>query len=364
MSSLLKLPKEFIIIPILLMAMSLSCNVQGSIDQEGQSGALSAILSEISGEVFTRKPGEQDFLQATETMILEFKSQVQTMKDSRARVDMMDGSIIRLGPLTLFTLESGEESDAGLLSRIKIEAGELWIILRGGSIEVETPSGLATVRGSFMNVAVNPTSGEVLVTCLEGRCNLTNQGGSIDLVGGQTGRMPDNSTPPVMGNMSDADVQRWLQFNPEAREVLPPLTATAGAAPDVITTEEPPIGEPPPPPPPEEGPAEPLVPMLTVNQDSVCHTGPSRNYEVVGTVFKGESAEVVGRGADSYWVIKYPSNPEVTCWIRGGVSEVSESAYDQPLITPSPEPAPTRPPVATPDPDDDPDEEHTESCCP
>ena len=127
------------------------------------------------------------------------------------------------------------------------------IVVGGGAAGLMAAGQVAELGAETLLLEKMDQPGRKLRITGKGRCNLTNQGGSIDLVGGQTGRMPDNSTPPVMGNMSDADVQRWLQFNPEAREVLPPLTATAGAAPDVITTEEPPIGEPPPPPPPHPG---------------------------------------------------------------------------------------------------------------
>jgi hypothetical protein len=72
--------------------------------------------------------------------------------DGRVRLDLSSGTIIRVAPSSLFTLTSNNEGDGGLLTKIKMEVGKIFIILNGGRADVETPSGVASVRGSYMKV--------------------------------------------------------------------------------------------------------------------------------------------------------------------------------------------------------------------
>ena len=132
-----------------------------------------------------------------------------------------------------------ENTEEGILTRLRLEIGRLWVILNGGAVEVDTPSGLASVRGSYLHVWVMPESEETLVTCLEGVCTLGNQEGTVTLVAGQTASITGSETPPTSGKMSDADVGEWLEMNPEATLVIVPLTATVASYQDPTATKPP-----------------------------------------------------------------------------------------------------------------------------
>ena len=190
---------------------------------------ITATLSEIFGAVFSRPGAEDEFSEAEESSVLAVGSQVKTLEDGRARLDLSNGTIIRLSSLTLFTLESQEARAEGLFTRFKLEAGKVWVILSGGSVEVDTPSGVASVRGSYMSVEYDPESGGVFITCLEGSCTLSNGGGTVTLIAGQTAYAANFDTPPVVGEMDDEDVQDWLDHNPEATLVVHPPTGTVEA---------------------------------------------------------------------------------------------------------------------------------------
>lgn len=213
---------------------------------QATEGIFTASLSEIVGNVLARTAQEPSFLEAKNGYVVQVLGQVQTQTDGRARLDFSTGSLVRLGPNTLFTLQPPEEAPQGLLIRIRLEVGRLWVILQGGSLEVETKSGVAAVRGSYMSVSYNPDSGETGITCLEGNCSLATPQGTVQITAGQTAVVTGAGEPPHIGNMDDQDVQEWLNNNPEAAVVVPaqteaPVSTEIPEATEVPSTSAPPL---------------------------------------------------------------------------------------------------------------------------
>lgn len=220
------------ILLVILAAFTVVCVSTGGGGQDTASnnqGPLSASIVEISGTVQVLKASEGVFKDAVVEQELEDQDQVLTHEDGRARIDLSTGTIIRLSPLSNFTFETMENTEEGVFTRLRLEVGRLWVILNGGQVEVDTPSGLASVRGSYLHVWVRPEDNETLVTCLEGECSLGNEYGTVSLVAGQTASITGINLPPSKGKMSQEDVDEWLENNPEATMVLIQLTATVAA---------------------------------------------------------------------------------------------------------------------------------------
>jgi hypothetical protein len=183
-----------------------------------------ARIPELQGGVKAKQPDDADFLDAVIGMILPDLSQVRTLDDGRARLDLSTGTIVRITPNSFFTLAVKDPNPANLWVRFQLSVGQLFIILKGGSVEVETPSGVATVRGSFMSVILDPQTNDALVQCLEGSCQLETRAGSFRLSTGRKARMrfsPPGAKPlaPVLEIMTENDIQAWLKINPEANAV-------------------------------------------------------------------------------------------------------------------------------------------------
>lgn len=224
------LKTERIKLAVVLVVIAMVTVVCGISTGEQPTGeALTAAFKELSGDVSILKASEAEFKAAALNMMLEVNDQVLTGETGRARVDLSDGTIVRLSPLSSFTLLQMETTDQGTLTRLQLAIGRLWIILQGGVVEVDTPSGLASVRGSYLHVWVDPTIGETFVTCLEGVCTLGNEAGTIQLLAGQTATIKNAGQAPQAGKMTDEDVVNWLEMNPEATLVVVPLTATVAA---------------------------------------------------------------------------------------------------------------------------------------
>lgn len=195
-----------------------------------------AHLAEMSGEVASRPMESADFQPAFVPQPLWMGAQVRTGEEGRARLDLRSGTMLRLPPRTLFTLQESRPEETGLFTRVRLLLGEIFVLLTGGgSVEVETEFGNAAVRGSYMLVSLLPEGG-LLVQCLEGFCTLVTPYISLELTGGQGVRVParwNDSTPPALDvfRLTENDLRRWRQENPEIEGILPLVNATLTALP-------------------------------------------------------------------------------------------------------------------------------------
>lgn len=187
-----------------------------------------AMFSLVLNEVQARLTADADLKPAVPGDRLQVGGQARSGETGRARLDLQpDGTIVRLAPNTLFTLQALEAQAEAPFSRLRLELGRLWVILNGGSLEVETPYGVAAVRGSYLSVSFDEAHGMV-VTCLEGRCSLSNAAGAVELTDGQTASIAQPDAPPSPPQpMQPEDYQAWEQASPEAVALLHPETQNA-----------------------------------------------------------------------------------------------------------------------------------------
>ncbi|MBL8045813.1 MAG: FecR domain-containing protein [Anaerolineales bacterium] len=193
--------------------------------------ARAASLSEVTGLAQTLTAPGMQWLEAGVGQKIAAGGGVQTGIDGRIRLDISDGTIMRLAPENQFTLDVFSPSAENPSTLFLLEAGHVFIQvtkeLGTGNFELKTPSGVAAVRGSLMAVEFHPANGHMIATCLEGACRLTaNTGNFTDLVGGQqAGIRTFNAEQPT--NPITIDSQRlneWLQEFPEAANIANTIT--------------------------------------------------------------------------------------------------------------------------------------------
>lgn len=100
----------------------------------------------------------------------------------------------------------------------------------------------------------------------------------------------------------------------------------------------------------------PVSPYVTVSAVSALRvrTGPGTQYEQVGYLLQGQSADVTGQanlGAGLWWQIRFPTAPNGLGWISGSPDYVTAYYTENvPFVTPppvpTPAPVPTSPPPA------------------
>jgi hypothetical protein len=78
---------------------------------------------------------------------------------------------------------------------------------------------------------------------------------------------------------------------------------------------------------------------ITVSKDTNCRSGPDVQFDVIGVMRVGETAEAVGRNADStYWVIRLPSATAASCWLLGQWATVDGNGQTLPVLESPPTP--------------------------
>jgi hypothetical protein len=79
--------------------------------------------------------------------------------------------------------------------------------------------------------------------------------------------------------------------------------------------------------------------FITVSKNTNCRIGPDINFDLVGIMKVGETAEAIGRnGVKTYYVIKLPSNTAKTCWLWYEWATVTGNADALPIIESPPTP--------------------------
>jgi len=209
----------------LLSALLAACSAPPTVTP----AARQATLSELVKEVTVRASAAGEIGPASEGQVIGPGGLARTGTDSKVRLDLTEGTIIRLAPQSEFTLTELNDDPAQPLTRLSLAAGQLWVILSNGELEVETPLGAATVRGSYLGVNFDPDQNTLRVTCLEGHCNLSNNAGATALTDGQAAEVTSGNTPPSpVRLMTATEIQEWRQEIPEAQTIL--TTRTPGDA--------------------------------------------------------------------------------------------------------------------------------------
>ncbi len=291
-----------------------------------QSAVQNAVLSKPSGSVSVQETVEQEYISAIEGHVLNEGGKVQTGEDGRVRLDLSTGTIVRVGPSSLFTLEANTPADDGLITTIGLELGRLWVILNGGQLKVDTDSGQATVRGSYMSVDFK--DGLLRVTCLEGTCTFQNETGDYTIPAGSKLETNGAGEAPIITLMSEVEIQEWLAANPEAAEIVAALKAAATATFTVA-----PSGT--------SIPEATFTPIATVtvtppaslggavDSDLLsCRYGPGASYLYQYGLSKGEQIEVIGKAETTggLWLYVKSKDRQRPCWVNARFLQVDGDA--------------------------------------
>jgi|GEM_PF-2993119 len=173
-----------------------------------------ATFEVVENNVLARSLETDDFAAARVGQLLPVAGQARTGDESFARLDFLPGgTILRLGPNTEFTLTELSDESEDFFTRLWMEAGELWIILTGGEMEVETPLGTAAVRGSLMSISYSKDEQKLTATCLEGDCSLENPDGTAAFTAGQASDILGvDQAPASARDMTEQEYQDWYEI--------------------------------------------------------------------------------------------------------------------------------------------------------
>jgi len=203
------------------------------------SGDRTAVVTRVEGGVEARADAAGPWAAAREGLALAEGSQIRTGAAGQAFITFTEGSKIQLGPDTTITFNIFYPDLNSPLTSLGMSAGKVWVLLRGGALDVETPLDIASARDAFMSVAYAPQTQALTVTCLQGTCSF----GSLFIPALSKLVWPNPNPEP----MSFADYGEWGANVPEATQLAGLATealAQGSATLPVVAT-----GTPTPPPP-------------------------------------------------------------------------------------------------------------------
>lgn len=189
------------------------------------AAAREAVVSEFENEVVVRSASNGEFIPAESGFVIQAGGGLQTGADSRARIDLKpEGTIVRVAPNSAFTLSQITEVDGEPKTTLSLVFGKIFVLLNGGSLDVETPSGVASVRGSLLSVSSDPATNRLQAVCLEGHCALENENGETqELEEGESAYIDENGELFELDEIDQDEIQDWLDEAPELSEFLDEL---------------------------------------------------------------------------------------------------------------------------------------------
>lgn len=189
------------------------------------TAAREAVVSEFENEVVVRTASDGEFIPAESGFVIQAGGGLQTGADGRARIDLKpDGTIVRVAPNSAFTLPEITTVDGEPKTTLSLVFGKIFVLLNGGSLDVETPSGVASVRGSLLSVSSDPATKRLQAVCLEGHCALENETGETqELEEGESAYIDENGELFELEGIDQDEIQEWLDEAPELGEFLDEL---------------------------------------------------------------------------------------------------------------------------------------------
>lgn len=178
------------ILPMALHEAAPTSTPPAAAEAEGDMARLVTIqLAE--GEVMLRRAEADTPSAARVGDRLNPGDELTTGPDGRALLELDEGTLMAVSENSTLTLDTLEGTSRNPVTRFLLRLGEIFAgrkgeLPDGSSFEVLTPHSIAAIRGSAMRVTVTGEADPVRMACMEGHCYAGPEGGTVDVVGGQT----------------------------------------------------------------------------------------------------------------------------------------------------------------------------------
>jgi hypothetical protein len=172
----------------------------------------------IKGDVQSRPEETSEFSPAVVGQTLAVGAELTTGPNSSAALVLDDGLVIRVAAASAFKVSALEGSHESPITRFFLNLGAVFSISKGelpagASYEIETPDGVATIRGSMLGVRYDPKKKLTRITCLTGHCSARAGDKIVDLVDDQQSGISGGKVDEP-GRMTGDQKHEWSEtFN-------------------------------------------------------------------------------------------------------------------------------------------------------
>jgi hypothetical protein len=185
-------------------------------------------VGEVINLVTARAAGEGEFTAVNAGYLFASGGQIQTGVDSRAKLVLNDGSILRLAPVTLLANDSPQAQ-----WKFKLENGKVWLSLVGSTLILETRLGTVTLFGNSIEFdyqpgdPANPSDDAFVIQCLQGFCRFQNDRADLQLNDLEQIVIINTGDTVNRLRLSSAQLDEFIANNPETAGILAGLKLAA-----------------------------------------------------------------------------------------------------------------------------------------
>ncbi|MGJ8726414.1 MAG: TonB-dependent receptor domain-containing protein [Roseibacillus sp.] len=172
-----------------------------------------AEILEVENSVQSAKAGKRSWSRATTGQQLAVKDRVQTLFDSRAMVRVSELYTMRMDEFT--TVEITPRLTGSTKPTLNVARGITFIFSREeeGEIDVTTPTANAALKGTQLVVEVSE-GGKTTISVIEGRVDLSNEFGAVELMAGEAGEAEKGKAPRKTAVIEARNLVQWALYYP------------------------------------------------------------------------------------------------------------------------------------------------------
>jgi Tfp pilus assembly protein PilF len=185
---------------------------------EGVSTQSPVVLLEMEGVVRVSPDGGQNWFRGETNQILKPGFMLRTEQNSRATLRLLDFSLMRVGQLSDFQVQSAAGEKPAVVYRLL--KGIVYFFHRDKPAQVrfETPTVSAAIRGTEFNLQVMD-NGQTILTLLEGEVGLSSAKGSIVLTNREQGIVELGQAPRKSPVLETVNIIQWCLYYPAVLDV-------------------------------------------------------------------------------------------------------------------------------------------------
>ena len=170
-------------------------------------------ISGIEGKAEVLRSGAQSWDPGYTNQMLLTGDRVRTRENSRVTLLLSDQSVVRIGPLSEFSIETTPA--AGTTATFSLWRGLLYFFHRDkpAHLRVITRTAAAAIEGTEFNLSIDE-EGNTVVTVVDGRVRLSNEVSDVALTDGEQGVARPGQAPTKTAVINAINVIQWALYYP------------------------------------------------------------------------------------------------------------------------------------------------------
>ncbi len=178
-----------------------------------------AILLKHRGTVKIGNPRTKQWQDAQKGMHLNSGHVVRTRAGGFAAVMFSDDKTLLKIRENSTVVIGGKRDQTTISKRLRVTLGQIWLNVskQKSDLQVETPSGMATVKGTEFYTIVDERGNSTII-CIRGLISMLNKFGTIMVRSGETGILPMLSAPSKFKTKPE-DIPTWANSASDLKEL-------------------------------------------------------------------------------------------------------------------------------------------------